>query len=155
MPENKAPENNAAKDHLAPPDIDARRVFFVALAILLALAASLAAMVGFYGLEAPSRTFSGPRIFPAPRVFQDQGRERHELYAAQRRRLDEAAVPMAKAMELIAGRGQSAYSPLPQGEEKRPETAAAPEKPSIAAPPARPKLEQRRRPVHKRSHAFR
>ncbi len=129
-------EDEQGKEKVAPLGVAALRVFYVGVGILLALTASLAAMVGFYTWKTPARNFVEPKTFPAPSVFQSQAGERRRLIEEQRRRLDAAAVPIAKAMELIGARGQSAFSSLPQ--EKPAPTVAAKETQSAAAPPRRP-----------------
>jgi hypothetical protein len=141
-------ETDAEKDKVAPLGVHALRVFSVGVGILVALLAAIAAMVGFYSLYAPSRQLTQPEIFPSPRVFERQGMERRELHAEQRRRLDRAAVPITQAMGLVVARGQSAYSPLIQPKEKPPTVAGGQKTPSVAALPARPRVERQRRQRH-------
>ncbi len=145
------PEADAEKDKVAPEGVHALRVFSIGLGILVALAAALATMVGFFSLYAPSRQFARPETFPSPRIFERQGAERKELYAEQRRRLDQAAVPIMEAMGLVVARGSSAYSPLNQTQEKKTPAPAvsSQEKPNVAAPPAHPNVGQRTRQRHR------
>lgn len=131
-------------EKVAPLGVEALRVFYMGVGILLALAASLAAMVGFYSWKMPARDFVAPKEFPSPGVFQHQAGERHKLVEDQRRRLDDAAVPIAKAMEMIAARGQSAFLPLPL--ETPPPSVATRQTPNaVAAPPGRAKVGHHKR----------
>lgn len=111
-------DDRTEKEQVAPLGVQSLRVFLIGIGILVALAASLATMVGFYSWKTPARDFPPLKTFPAPRVLEKQGQERSELYAQQRRRLDNAAVPIEVAMAMIAQRGRMAYSPLPQAQEK-------------------------------------
>ncbi len=126
-------EDHAEKEQVAPLGVQSLRVFVIGIGILLGLAASLAAMVGFYSWKTPARDFSPPKAFPSPSVFEKQGQERIELYARQRRQLDSAGVPIAIAMAMIAERGRMAYSPLSQAQEKPSQTASA-KTPNVATP---------------------
>ncbi len=128
------------KEKVAPLGVESMRVFLVGVGILLALVASLAAMVGFYAWKMPARNFLPPKTFPGPSVFQPQAGERDRLFSDQRRRLDEAAVPISKAMSMIAKRGRSAFFPLPV--EKPAPTIAAQEDKAVASPPRQSKSDR-------------
>lgn len=129
-------QGEPGKEKVAPLGVEALRVFYIGVGILLALAASLATMVGFYSWKTPARDFVPPKAFPSPSVFEHQAGERRKLFEDQRRRLDDAAVPIAKAMEMIAARGQSAFSPLPH-EMPPPSVATRQTQRAVATPPSR------------------
>lgn len=114
------------KEKVAPLGVDALRVFFFGVGILVALAVALAAMVAFYDWKTPAGSVSAPKAFPSPNVFGQQASEWRRLDEEQRSHLESAAVPIANAMALIAARGQSAYSPLPQAQEQPQQTVVTP-----------------------------
>jgi hypothetical protein len=105
-----------------PPEAIRMRLAIVIGGTLLLLGGSFAVMAAFYRWQAPHRSFEPPREFPAPTILSDQALERERLQAAQRERLEapgakqsageSAAIPIETAMELIAGRGVAAYSPI-------------------------------------------
>lgn len=143
------------KEKVAPLGVDALRVFFIGIAILVALAVSLGAMVGFYDWKTPARSVSAPKAFPSPNVFGPQGSERRRLDEEQRNRLESAAIPIAQAMALIAARGQSAYSPLPQAQEQPAQVRVTPAPSRAAGAPIHPKAAGHKPYRHKKSRASR
>ncbi len=146
-------------DDLAPQSVQTRRVLIAAGAFVALLAGSLAAMVGFYAWQAPSRRFTPPQTFPEPRLFVNQKEELNSLLAAQRRRLEGerkgtqiVAIPIEQAMEIIAKRGAEAYAPIgaqpaPQQAQKT-QPAPPPEKPAQTLESAKPAVQAGAPPPH-------
>ncbi|MEK4031857.1 hypothetical protein WOC76_00050 [Methylocystis sp. IM3] len=133
-------QNAPEKEKVAPLGVDALRVFFFGIGILVALAVALAAMVAFYNWNVPARSAPTPKAFPSPNVFASHGNERRRLDEEQRSHLESGAIPIMQAMALIAARGQSAYSPLPQIQEQ-PQQIVVPRVSSRAAvTPTHPKV---------------
>ncbi len=134
------------RDEFQSPGVAAGRVFILGVAVLGLLGGSLAILIAFYGLQAPERTFTAPRNFPAPRVLVDEKMELEESLAAQGRRLRAEAsdieprplIPIEKAMEIISERGAAAYAPV--GQKAQPQQG----------PPQKPSTEQGNRSVPSR-----
>lgn len=130
-------------DELQPPGVPAARVVLISVACLALIAVVLAGSASFFWGETGKGRVPEPATFPAPRILQNQGVERRQLYADQRQRLasyrwiDEPnqiiAIPIERAMQLIAGSGSNGYAPIGQ-------KAPAPQAQAAATPaPAQPK----------------
>lgn len=105
-------------------------------AIVALLGLAFAASAAIYWSVTAHGTFSAPAKFPAPRILQDQALERKELYSAQRQRLatyswiDRAnhiiAIPIERAIDILAQKGADGYAPIGQNATPPQSQAAAP-----------------------------
>ncbi len=112
----------------------------IAAGALIFLAAVLTVLGAIYSREVPIKTVPGPQQFPAPRVETDEHDALEKLIAAQRQTLNSygwandqhtlVRIPIARAMALIAAKGQQAYDPVAA-------LPSAPAAPDAGAQPAR------------------
>jgi hypothetical protein len=114
--------DEARHDELEPGGVATRKVTLLAFAILLFLAASMGGLyVTFIDWTPVDRTPS-VKVFPRPRQEAEPAKELHALLAKQHgdltsyRWIDTArkrvAIPIDRAMQIIAQRGQNAFDPL-------------------------------------------
>ena len=104
------------------PGVADRRVVAVAIALMLMMLGSVAMLVGFYVWRLPERSLPAPRQLPAPQVRVDERALRLQLEAEQRRRLSGyrwenpektvIGIPIERAMQILAARGNAAFDPL-------------------------------------------
>ena len=109
-------------DAFPPPGPPARPIVLIAAGTLIFLAASFGILIGFFRWQVPERNFTAPRVFPAPRVFSDESDELKLLRAEQERRIQSyrwvnrnkgvIGIPIDRAMQIVAGRGDKGYAPL-------------------------------------------
>jgi hypothetical protein len=112
----------AAPEHLAPATVDTRRVLAVAAGVLLFLAASMAILAWvFFVFTAGNRT-PAPKPFPQPQLQVHGASDLKQLLSRQRAELnsyrwtdashDFIAIPIERAMEIVAARGPQGYQPI-------------------------------------------
>lgn len=128
-------ESHSADASPESPQVATRRVVYAALGFLGFVALSVAGLRGYYAWMIQGPVAVPPRQFPEPRLSTDTDRELEARQAQARRRLSTYAwtdqarglvqVPIERAMDLLAGRGQEAYAPL---------EAPAPAAPAAPAP---------------------
>lgn len=109
-------------DGMEPPHVDVGPVALTALACVLFLLASIAGLGWMYRSDVPAQPPAPPRPFPSPQLRTDEADELHRLQAEQRARLagyrwvDKragiVAIPIERAMDIIAHRGAAAYDPI-------------------------------------------
>ena len=107
---------------LEPAGVSLWPVLFGALACLVLMLAAIWGLSAIYDRQVPDRAPPAPEQFPSPRVQTHQAEQRQDLLAAQRRRLTGyewaspnktvVRIPIERAMEIIAQRGEEAYAPL-------------------------------------------
>lgn len=126
-----------AHDRLAPPTIATRRILLVAGGCLAFLAATFAVLGFVYVSAVPRQPIPAPRTFPAPRLQPGEAAELSHLLTKQREQLNLyrwansertlVAIPIERAMKLIAQRGADGYAPIAaQPGAAAPETGARP-----------------------------
>jgi hypothetical protein len=99
-----------------------RPVLFSAFAALLLVALAIGMLHAIYYWQVPVQSFPAPQAFPQPRVQTGQRQERQRLEAEQEKRLNTyrwvdqknglVEIPIARAMQILAGEGMKAYQPL-------------------------------------------
>jgi hypothetical protein len=134
------PADARPHDGLQSPGVRTGRIVAIAGGILLFLLMSFGLLMAFYRWQVPSYHAPPPREFPAPRVFGDHTGELNDLLAAQQQSLRSyrwmdrdagiVAIPIERAMELIAQRGAAAYAPIV--------AATSPQQPAPSQPEAKP-----------------
>lgn len=122
----------STREHVPPeaPDVAARSVLAYVLGFLACIMIGMAALYAYYLFSVTGPLIATPRVFPEPRLQADPHGDLHRLEAAQRKTLSSYAwvdpargivqIPIARAMQLIAARGEHALDPLERG----PPTAA-------------------------------
>jgi hypothetical protein len=107
-----------------PPLVEVRVVVWGAIASLLLVALAIGLFSEIYQARVPIKTVPPPQTFAEPRVVtsQDETAQRHRLAAEQSQRLKSwgwandqhtlIQVPIDRAMQLLAQKGQDAYAPL-------------------------------------------
>lgn len=112
--------------HYAPesPAVDLRAVIWPAIGAFLLLALAIGGLYAIYDYAEPVKTVSRPQQFPQPRVatVEEDSQQRQRLAAEQNKRLkiwrwanDQhtlVQIPIDRAMQLLAQRGDKAWSPL-------------------------------------------
>lgn len=104
------------------PQVATRPVLYAAFGFLGFVTLSLVGLRAYYAWSVERPVVVTPRPFPEPRLGTDAGGELKRLQAEQRRRLSTYAwvdrerelvqVPIERAVDLLARRGQDAYAPL-------------------------------------------
>jgi hypothetical protein len=118
------------RDTLESTAVDAGRIVIVAGSVLVFLGASIGMLAFAYYTLVPRSGPPAPRDFPQPRLEAHPGAELQQYLAEQRERLNGyhwansdhslVAIPINRAMAIIAGRGAGAYAPLaPQPQTQR------------------------------------
>src|SRR5262252_6789043 len=107
---------------LEPPGVSLRPVLWAAAAAVALMLGAIWGLSAVYDWQVTIRTLPAPEQFPSPRVQTHQAEQRQDLLAAQRRQLTGYAwanqnktlvrIPIERAMEIIAQRGEEAYAPL-------------------------------------------
>ena len=111
-----------ADERLAPAGVDTRRVGFVAAAVIVFLGAVMGiAAVVFFALV-PDYTAPARKQFPEPQLQTDAPAALARYLAAQRDALGGyhwanaehtlVAIPIERAMEIVAQRGADGYEPI-------------------------------------------
>ncbi len=101
-------------------------VLGVGLGTAAFLFVSMGGLYAYYRWMAVHVAVEQPARFPAPRLQSDPAGDLRDFQAAQREQLVGYAwvdresgrlrIPVARAMEILAGRGQAAYAPLQEPE---------------------------------------
>jgi len=109
-------------DLLASPAVDTRRVVLVATGIVLFLGLSMAVLAGIFFAVVPSQRAEAPQEFPQPRLRAHPSADLQQYLAKQREALNGyrwansdhslVAIPIERAMALIAERGAKGYEPI-------------------------------------------
>jgi hypothetical protein len=140
-------ETNPDRD-LAPPGVASRAVIIVTSALMAMMIAAVIGLSVFYVWWLPDRALPAPRPLPTPQVRTDERLLRQEIEAAQRARLtgyrwqdDQKtliAIPIERAMQILAGRGAKAYDPIATSgttaESVGADTAAGMQNPGLRVP---------------------
>lgn len=109
-------------DRRQASDVHVGRVLLVAFVCVAFLFVSLAVLATIYTAAVPGQRTQAVRTFPEPRLRPDETAQRQRILAEQRRRLEGyhwvdrekqiVAIPIERAMGLIAQRGADAYRPI-------------------------------------------
>ena len=123
-----------------PVAIRARLVLAVGLGTAAFLAASMAGLYAYDRWKAGHPEVPPPAQFAEPRLQSDPAGDLRDLQAQQQKQLEGYAwvdrehglvrIPVARAMEILAGRGAAAYAPLEQPDPNHP----LPVRPEAARP---------------------
>jgi hypothetical protein len=126
---------------LQSPDVDTRAIIALVAGFLVFAAISVVGLHAYYVHEPAHEETPTPRQFPQPRL---ETRNRQDLAALLKRQREEfgsyawvdrghslVRIPIAKAMQILAARGDSAYD--------APATTAAPLPSPASTPMAAPK----------------
>jgi hypothetical protein len=107
---------------LAKPGVDAQRVIVVATALLVLLGASMGMLALVFFTVVPRNLAPAPRQLPQPELQAHPGADLQQLLARQRSELSHyrwaspdhtlVAIPIERAMEIIAQRGPQGYAPI-------------------------------------------
>jgi len=119
-----------------PPSVSMTFVGWSALAGMLLVAVAIGAFYYVYRAAVPTTNYSGATTFPQSRVDTQERDELHRIRAAQRQKLETwgwadsehtlVKIPIERAMQLLATKGNDAYAPLLQSQQAlSPPTAAA------------------------------
>lgn len=111
-----------AREHLAPATVDASRIAFVAVALLLFLAASMGILAWVFFTVEPGNRVPNLREFPEPKLQAHPAADLQRYLAKQRGGLSGyrwansdhtlVAIPIERAMEIVAQRGPKGYEPI-------------------------------------------
>ena len=115
---------DASRDHLIPeaPDVAARPVLAYVFGFLALVLVGAAAMYAYYIFKVTGPLIANPRVFPQPHLQTEPHTDLQRLLGAQRESLSTYSwvdpahqtlrIPIERAMQLIAGRGEHALDPL-------------------------------------------
>jgi hypothetical protein len=130
---------SAMHDDYEPSGEHPRAIILIAAGALGLLGASLGVLWGVFSWQVPSEQPVVPGIFPAPQILRDEAFERDQLDARQRIKLDSyawidrdkkvIAIPIQRALDILAKRGAAGYEPLIP-----PESPGQPAKPPASKP---------------------
>jgi hypothetical protein len=117
--------DQARTDDLEPGGVSTRGVLIAAASAMALLAAGMAVFALIFYAAVPGDRMPATTLFPQPRLASNPAVELHNLIARQRADLDGyrwantehtlVAIPIERAMEIIAARGGRAYSPVGAG----------------------------------------
>jgi hypothetical protein len=98
--------------------VDTVRILAIAGGLLIFLGISMSALAWAYFAIVPAEAIA-PAHLPTPEVRPDERQQIHISLEQQRRRLNQGAIPIDRAMAAIAAKGAHAYDPIaPTGQEK-------------------------------------
>lgn len=110
-------------DGLETPRLPGRPLAFTAVGFLVFLAIAIGSLWGVFTTAVPNRVPSPAQLPPQPRLLAHPTAELSRVLAQQRARLSGyhwvdrdkkiAAIPIDRAMAIIAARGSDAYAPIP------------------------------------------
>lgn len=140
-------ETHRARD-LPSPEVANRRVAVIAIGLIAMMLGAVGMLLGFYVWQLPQRGLPPPQQLPAPQVRTDERLLRQQLEAAQLGRLSSyrwedpqktlVAIPIERAMQILAARGSHAYDPIitlgTAAQSLGPGTAAAMQDPGSRVP---------------------
>jgi hypothetical protein len=139
-----------------PAGIRTAVVGWSAVGTLILLAISIGGLFGIYRMAVPRTPAPSEQTFPKPQVDTSEREEMHRLRDAQNKVLETwrwsdeqhstVQIPIGRAMQLLAGKGDHAYDPLlPEQSAMAPPTAAA-ERTTIENRPAQTPNQQQPEP---------
>ena len=109
-------------DRLEPDSTQPKLLLAIAGAVLLLLVIAFGLVLWFYTAEVPARGPTVPKVFPSPRLIQDETDWLHRAETEQRSRLQGyrwvdrdkglIAIPIAEAVHRIAAMGADGYAPV-------------------------------------------
>jgi len=109
-------------DRLEPDSTRPRLLLAIAGAVLLLLVIAFGLVLWFYTANVPPHGPTVPKVFPSPRLVQDETAWLHRAETEQQSRLqgyrwiDRAkgliAIPIEEAMHRIAAKGAGGYAPI-------------------------------------------
>lgn len=131
--------DEARSDRLEPGGVSTRWVTTAAGGFLLLLAVSIVVLGFVFYLAVPGNRIPPYRQFPAPQQTGHPAAETRALFARQQQELNSyrwtnpdhtlVAIPIDRAMSIIAARGAKAYEPIEQQK-----AASAPNPPNVMPP---------------------
>jgi hypothetical protein len=105
-----------------PPGVGIAFVGWSAIGTLLLLAISIGGLVGIYRIAVPRTPAPSEKTFPQPRVDTSEREEMHRRRNSQNKELETwrwgdgqhstIQIPIERAMQLLAAKGDHAYDPL-------------------------------------------
>jgi len=114
--------DRALPDRLEPDSTRPKLLLAIAGAALVLLAIAFGLVLWFYSAEVPAHGPTVPKVFPSPRLVQDETAWLHRAETEQQSRLqgyrwiDRAkgliAIPIEEAMHRIAAKGAGGYAPI-------------------------------------------
>jgi hypothetical protein len=107
---------------LAKPGVDSQRVIVIAAAVLVFLGASMGMLALVFFTVVPGNLAPTPRQLPQPELQAHPGADLQQLLARQRSEISQyrwaspdhalVAIPVERAMEIVAERGPQGYAPI-------------------------------------------
>jgi hypothetical protein len=114
--------DEAHREHLEPGGVRTWSVTAFAAGIILLLIASIIGLHAWFAGTTPADRTPSVRPFPEPQLGADPAADLNAVLATQRAALNTyrwadkdhtlIAIPIARAMQLIAARGDKAYAPI-------------------------------------------
>lgn len=114
-------------DRLEPDSTRPKLLLAIAGAVLLLLVIAFGLVLWFYTANVPAHGPTVPKVFPSPRLVQDETDWLRRAETEQQSRLygwrwvdrDKGliAIPIAEAMHRIAAKGANGYAPIDDGSE--------------------------------------
>lgn len=124
-----------------PPTVSMTFVGWSALGGLLLVAIAIGGFYGLYRATVPNANYPAATTFPQPRVDTQESEELHRIQAAQEQKLETwgwadsghtlVQIPVERAMQLLATKGNDAYAPLLQSQQALSAPTAAAERTTI------------------------
>jgi hypothetical protein len=125
-----------------PPGVSMTFVGWSAFGALVLLAVAIGGLYGIYHAVVPSSAPSAPQAFPPPQVNTEESKLLQRLRDEQSRRLEAwgwsdsqhslIQIPIERAMQLLAKKGDRAYAPLIPGQAALSAPTAAAERATIS-----------------------
>jgi hypothetical protein len=110
-------------DKLESPRLPGRPFILLVAGFLTFLGLSIGGLWGVFNYSVPDRAPSPAQMPPEPRLLSNPPAELSTVLTQQRKQLEGyrwidrskqiAAIPIGRAMAIIAGRGPDAYGPIP------------------------------------------
>jgi hypothetical protein len=117
--------DQAGSEHLEPGGVSTRGVLIAAAGSMMLLAASMVGFALIFYAAVPGDRTPTIEKFPRPRLEPNPAVELHNLIVRQRADLEtyrwantghtRVAIPIERAMQIIAGRGDRAFAPVAAG----------------------------------------
>lgn len=105
-----------------PPSVSRAFIGWSALSALLLLGISIGGLYGIYRSAVPTAPLPAPQQFPQPRVDAQESQELRRILDEQSKKLERwgwvdaqhtlVQIPIERAMQLLAKKGNDAYAPL-------------------------------------------